>query len=186
MAYNIIRSRRKSIAIEIDRTGEVIVRAPYRMSNADIKAFIDEKQGWIDKHLQRIQVAKEKAKAVEPLTEEQLRRLAEEASEDIPERAEKYADIMGVTFGRITIRNQKTRWGSCSEIGNLNFNCLLMLVPEDVRDYVIIHELAHRKYMNHSADFWKEVELMLPDYKDKRKWLKEHGDEVMQRMFAMR
>ena len=186
MDYYIIRSRRKSIAIEIDRNGEVIVRAPNRMSNADIKAFIDEKQGWIDKHLQKVEQAKERAKAVEPLTEEQLRELAEEALEDIPKRAEKYAEIMGVTFKRITIRSQKTRWGSCSEKGSLSFNCLLMLVPEAVRDYVIIHELAHRKYMNHSSNFWKEVELMMPDYKDKRMWLREHGDEVMQRMLVMR
>ena len=92
---------------------------------------------------------------------------------------------MGVTYGRITIRNQKTRWGSCSAKGNLNFNCLLMLVPEDVRDYVVIHELAHRKYMNHSKNFWHEVESFMPDYNEKRKWLRAHGDELMQRMLKM-
>ncbi len=92
---------------------------------------------------------------------------------------------MEVDYGRITIRCQKTRWGSCSTKGNLNFNCLLMLAPSDVRDYVIIHELAHRKHMNHSKDFWKEVEIMIPDYKEKRKWLNTYGEDIMRRVRAM-
>ena len=90
--------------------------------------------------------------------------------------------MVGVTVGRVTIRNQKTRWGSCSTKGNLNFNCLLMLCPEEVRDYVVVHELCHRKELNHSARFWAEVEKILPDYCIKRKWLKEHGIEIIGRM----
>jgi predicted metal-dependent hydrolase len=76
---------------------------------------------------------------------------------------------------------QKSRWGSCSGQGNLNFNCLLMRAPDDVVDYVIVHELCHRKEMNHSDRFWTLVESVLPDYKEKRKWLKDHGSELMQK-----
>ena len=89
---------------------------------------------------------------------------------------------MNVQYGRITIRNQKTRWGSCSSKGNLNFNCLLMLAPDEVVDYVVIHELCHLIEMNHSKAFWKQVEQMMPDYKKHRKWLKDHGNEIMERM----
>ena len=82
---------------------------------------------------------------------------------------------MKVTYGRITIRDQKTRWGSCSSRGNLNFNWRLLLMPERVMDYVIVHELAHRREMNHSAAFWQIIETYLPDYRERRQWLKENG-----------
>ena len=180
--YNIIRSKRKSISIEVDRLGQVIVRAPLRAPNYAIKDFVCQKQGWINKHVEKAIDKRLNMIDVVPLTDDELDSLFVQAKQDIPNRVSYYADIMGADYGRITIRCQKTRWGSCSYKGNLNFNCLLMLAPSVVRDYVIIHELAHRKYMNHSRDFWKEVELIMPDYRDMRRWLKEHGDELMQRV----
>ena len=108
--------------------------------------------------------------------------LADKAIEVIPKRVKYFAPIVGVTYGRITIRNQKTRWGSCSAKGNLNFNCLLMLTPPKVLDYVVIHELCHRKEMNHSKSFWAEVEKVMPDYKEAVRWLKEEGRLIMQRL----
>ena len=97
----------------------------------------------------------------------------------IPERVEYFAKVIGVTYGKITVRNQKTRWGSCSSKGNLNFNCLLMLAPPEVLDYVVVHELCHRKQMNHSKAFWLEVEKVLLNYKEVRKWLKEEGSQMI-------
>jgi len=100
---------------------------------------------------------------------------------DIPQRVRKYAPIIGVEYGRITIRMQKSRWGSCSSKGNLNFNCLLMAMPEEIRDYVVVHELCHRLQMNHSDKFWAEVEKIIPDYKAKRKWLRGNGEDIMRK-----
>lgn len=106
------------------------------------------------------------------ITEKDLIQLKKVAAEYIPKRVAYYAKLMGVTYGRITIRNQKTRWGSCSSRGNLNFNCRLMLMPREVIDYVVVHELCHRKQMNHSSKFWYEVERIMPDYDVYRQRLK--------------
>lgn len=116
------------------------------------------------------------------LSKEELVKLTRLAREILPIKVAYYARIMGVSYERIAIRHQKTRWGSCSSLGNLNFNCLLMMMPEAVQDYVVVHELAHRKEMNHSARFWAEVEKIIPDYKKHRKWLKDNGGELILRL----
>lgn len=178
----VIRSSRKSIAIEIKPDFQIVVRAPRPMTNREIRRFVAEKEDWIEKHLElmRIQAEeKEKQPKVQKMTREEIRLLAKEAFKVIPERVSYYAPLVGVTYGRITIRNQKTRWGSCSSKGNLNFNCLLMKAPPEVMDYVIVHELCHRKEMNHSKSFWNEVERVLPDYKKSRQWLKENGGAMI-------
>lgn len=177
---DIIRSKRKTLAIEITRDAHVLVRVPYRMKNADIQRFVGEKREWIENSLQQIKEKQQKY-PIEPFTMEEIKQLAEKARKKIPPKVAHYASIIGVTYGRITIRNQKTRWGSCSGKGNLNFNCLLMLAPEVVLDYVVVHELCHRKEMNHSKRFWNEVERILPDYKKHRNWLKENGENLMRK-----
>ena len=106
--------------------------------------------------------------------------LTAKAKEELPAIVKKYADLMEVTYNRITIRHQKTRWGSCTKTGNLSFNCLLMKIPENVRDYVIIHELAHRKELNHSSKFWTIVAEYCPWYKEAKQWLKDNGQELME------
>ena len=175
MEYEIIRSSRRTIAIQITPDGRVIVRSPRHMSRNSVDEFVRSKQVWIEKHL----AIRQTRPAPPPLTREQLQTLAEEALAFIPDRAAYYAPLVGASYGRITIRAQRSRWGSCSSKGNLNFNCLLMLVPAHVLDYVVVHELCHLRELNHSPRFWAEVERILPDYKVIRTWLKEHGDSLI-------
>lgn len=179
----LIRSCRKSLAIEITPELQVVVRAPARMPVREINAFVQEKDDWIRAHLQRMAEKKRlrEQHREQALSKEELQELATQAMKLILQKVRYYAQIIGVTYGRITIRNQRTRWGSCSGKGNLNFNCLLLLMPEEVLDYVVVHELCHRKEMNHSARFWEEVEKILPDYRQRRKWLKDNGGRIMDR-----
>lgn len=178
----IIKSKRKTISLQIKPDGSMEMKVPVQITNAQILEFLHQKSGWIEKHLQEVKEHQQQMSQVKPLTIEEIHELANQALEVIPKRAAYFAEIVGVTYGRITIRNQKSRWGSCSSKGNLNFNCLLMLMPSDVLDYVVVHELCHRKEMNHSPKFWTEVGRVLPDYEKQKLWLKEHGDEIMMRM----
>lgn len=181
----LIRSSRKSIAIEIDRKLRIKVRAPQRMAQYKILEFIAEKESWIRLHLEKMtQLQKEQEKEtaqsqLSELTSEDLQKLMTLAKTEIPRRVKYFADKMCVTYGRITIRNQKTRWGSCSQAGNLNFNCHLVEMPPEILDYVVVHELCHRKQMNHSRLFWMEVEKVLPDYRLRQRWLKENGGRYL-------
>ena len=181
MKVTIIRSNRKTVAIQVNSDLSVTVRAPRSASEKDIEEILKKKEAWISKHIEKMKKTKERfeAEPTEKLTREKVIALAEEALKVIPARVEYFARVIGVTYGKITIRNQKTRWGSCSSKGNLNFNCLLMLAPPEVLDYVVVHELCHRKQMNHSKAFWSEVEKVLPDYKEARKWLKEEGSQMI-------
>lgn len=181
MKVTVIRSNRKTVAIQVNSNLSVTVRAPRSTSEKDIEEILKKKEAWISKHIEKIKETKERfeAEPTEKLTREKVIALAEEALKVIPERVEYFAKVIGVTYGKITVRNQKTRWGSCSSKGNLNFNCLLMLAPPEVLDYVVVHELCHRKQMNHSKAFWLEVEKVLPNYKEVRKWLKEEGSQMI-------
>ena len=181
MDYNVIKSSRKTISIQVTKNG-VIVRAPYRMTNAEIEKFVSEHEAWIEKHTKRLKEQLAEETQIEKLTADEIRELANKALEYIPERVAYYAPLVGVTYGRITIRNQKSRWGSCSEKGNLNFNCLLMLTPPEVIDSVVVHELCRRKHMNHSRAFYDEVIRAYPDYYKWDGWLKKNGGMIMKRM----
>lgn len=180
MEYTILRSRRKTIAIEITPAGQVLVRCPLRMSNKEIQRFVNSKHHWIQTHLENIR----QTPPLPVLTEAELAAMKAWAKELLPERVDFWASRLGVTYGRITVRSQHTRWGSCSSTGNLSFNCLLALVPEAVLDYIIVHELCHRKHMNHSAAFWTEVAGLLPDYDASRAWLKQEGGKLIARLPA--
>ena len=181
----VIRSKRKTLAIEIRPDMRVVVRAPEKIPQNEIMKFVEEKQNWIKKHLVQMYFKAEenkKQKKEPALTNADIEKLCQKALSVIPDKVKYYAEIMGVTYGRITIRNQKTRWGSCSSKGNLNCNCLLMLMPDKVLDYVVVHELCHLKQMNHSKKFWKEVERYMPDYPNYKKWLNENGGALIERM----
>ena len=175
--YSIIRSDRKTIAIQIQPDGKVLVRAPKRMRMEEIKRFVESKAEWIEKHLlNRTTFNQEK------LTDQEMKMLREKARAVVTEKVQYYAPLIGVTYNQIAIRAQHTRWGSCSSKGNLNFNCLLALVPPEVLDYVVVHELCHRKELNHSERFWNEVTKILPDYKVRKKWLKDNGSNLIARL----
>lgn len=178
---NILYSNRKSIAIEL-KPGELLVRAPKGVPRETIDDFLVKKRSWIEKHWTKMQERQEALEQLAPFTMEEIRSLADQALQIIPEKVKKYAPLVEVTYGRITIRNQRSRWGSCSSKGNLNFNCLLMLFPEEVIDYVVVHELCHRKHMNHSAEFYAEVARVFPEYRKCQKWLKENGGLYISRL----
>ena len=181
LPIEIIRSNRRTISIEI-KPSNIIIRAPRRMSSQEISAFVLKKKAWIEKHWSQMQERQRMRNQFGPYTTEELKALAEKAFVVIPEKVKHYAPLVGVDYGRITIRNQRTRWGSCSSKGNLNFNCLLMLLPDDVIDSVVVHELCHRKHMNHSPQFYAEVERVYPEYKRYDKWLSENGGVYLSRL----
>ena len=176
--YTLVRSNRKTVSIVVKPDGAVEVRCPKRCPKREVEAFLISKEAWIRKHLEAIS----RRPAVPVLTEGDRKALAEKALEVLPGKVQNFAQMLEVTYGRITIRSQRTRWGSCSIKGNLNFNCLLMLCPDEVQDYVVIHELCHRKEMNHSALFWAEVEKYCPDYRICRKWLKDNGASLIAKL----
>ena len=177
----VIRSDRKTAAIQIHPDLSVTLRVPRWISDREIERILIERESWIRKQTEKIKKERDRdgTGPLPVLSDEQIRDLAEKALRYIPERVRHFAPAVGVDYGRITIRNQQTRWGSCSGKGNLNFNCLLMLAPPEVLDYVVVHELCHRKEMNHSRAFWAEVERVLPAYKIQKKWLKDHGRKIM-------
>ena len=178
MEFEVIRSNRKTMAAEI-KQNKLIIRAPMWATNEDINRFMLQNKKWLEIHLAKAQ-AREKAKeGIHKLTQEEIIALANRACEVIPERVKYYASKIGVTYGNITIRRQRSRWGSCSSKGNLNFNCLLMLTPPEVIDSVVVHELCHRKEMNHSEKFYEEVLRVFPTYWEQDKWLKDNGDILM-------
>lgn len=179
--YQVVYSARRNLGLEI-RQGRLIVRAPRGTPRSAVEDLIRKKQKWIREHLEKSRRNMEEAAGAGKLSHEELQALAERACTVIPERVRYFAPLIGVMPGRITIRNQKTRWGSCSAGGNLNFNCLLMLAPPEVLDSVVVHELCHMKEMNHSPRFYAEVYRVFPDYDRCHAWLKEHGSGLLARM----
>lgn len=175
----IIKSNRKTILLEIKNDLRVIVRAPINTPNSRIEEFLKEKSKWLEKNLLEMSKRIENRKQMPVLTEEDIKKARKLAKKIIPKKVSEFAKIIGVNFGRISIRLQKTKWGSCTAKGNLNFNCLLVFCPEEVLNYVIIHELCHVKQLNHSKAFWREVEKHCKNYKELQKWLKKEGSNLI-------
>ena len=183
ISVEVIYSSRRTMGLEVTADGRVKARVPNRTADAVVEKFVKERAGWIAEKYLLQKARQEKQKLARgtrdyeqnPALEARYRELARAV---IGQRVSYFAAKVGVTYGGISIRDQKTRWGSCSGRGNLNFNWKLVLMPPEVLDYVVVHELAHRKQMNHSPLFWAEVGRVLPDYESRRRWLKEHGKEV--------
>ena len=176
----LVRSSRKTLAVQIRTDGTVIARAPLRMPKDRILCFLSEKASWIRMQQGKMQEReKMRQQARIHLDAAQEKELRERAKSVLTQRTAYFARQIGVTYGRITVRDQKTRWGSCSQTGNLNFNFRLILAPLEVLDYVVVHELCHRRQMNHSTQFWQEVAQVLPDYRKRKAWLTENGWRLM-------
>ena len=175
--YTLVRSRRKTLAIQITTTGEVLLRCPNRLSKREAEQFLEAKRDWVEAHRQPLS-----SRTLPPLSPEEMEALRSQALTDLASRVQKLAPAVGVSYGRLTVRTQRTRWGSCSTKGNLNFNALLLLCPEEVRDYVVVHELCHRLEMNHSPAFWAQVARVCPEYPAHRKWLRENGTALLSRL----
>ena len=167
--YEIIRSRRRTVALEVTREGKVLVRAPLRMPQAEIKRFVASHAAWLEKA--RAKVAARQA-AHPPLTEEQREALRQKAKALLPQRVAHYAVVMGVTPASVKITSAKTRFGSCSGKNGICFSLYLMQYPQEAIDYVVVHELAHIRHHDHSSAFYAEVAKVLPDYKARMKLLK--------------
>ena len=212
----IIRSYRKSIAIQITDRGTIIIKAPKQASNEIISKVILKNRSWIEEKIKKVQSRDPKFKEKEfvngegflylgkhyrlqitknqeeplmlknkyfYLSESHLHKAREvfidwykkRAFEKISERVEYYAKIKGYTYNKINITNAKRRWGSCSSLGNLNFTWRLIMAPLSVIDYVVIHELVHLEEKNHSKKFWSKVKVLMPNYEEKDRWLRENG-----------
>ena len=154
--YRIVYSSRKNLAVQITRQGEVVVRSPYRVSKEHIEDFVRLHEGWIEKHLEKV---KNRISCEKELTPEEIACLKEKAGVIIPEKVKYYSQIMGLYPSGIKITSAKTRYGSCSSKNPLCFSLYLMQREEDFIDYVVVHELAHIKYKNHSREFHRFVAM---------------------------
>ena len=184
LSYTLIRSKRKSIGFEVKTGGEIIIRIPLYATMSQVLPIIEERGEWIYRMYLK-QKNKPDAKALrqaerdDPRTAYLEKKYRAAAKRYIYERVEYYLPITGGHYSSIRISDPKTRWGSCSSNGTLSFSWRLMLAPPRVLDYVVIHELCHLTYMDHSKLFWKKVESIDPDYKEHRRWLKENGDSLL-------
>ena len=168
--YELIRSRRKTLALEITRDGRVIVRAPLRAAKREIGAFVSAHEAWIEKHL-----AEQRRRAAsmppEPSMDE-LRAMAEKAKEIIPPKVERWSRVMGLVPTGITITSARTRYGSCSGKNRLSFSCFLVNYPDAAIDLVVVHELCHIRDKNHGPGFYALLSRYLPDHKERKRLLK--------------
>lgn len=180
MEFNIriIKSKRKSVDIEVKPDLTVLVKAPLFLSDDTIKKLVVKKTDWIEKRIKQI-----KENPSLPLfSKKEIETLREKTRALVTPKAEYYAKILGVIYNKLSVKKQHSVWGSCSAKKNINFNLLLCLCPEEVVNYIVVHELCHLKQLNHSRFFWAEVAALLPDYKNARLWLKHNGNTIIKRL----
>ena len=168
MEFEIIRSKRRTMCLQVKRDGSVLVRAPLHTSEKVINDFVFSHTEWIKKKQELVK----NAHIPEDFDKNEVKILKEQAKNIIEPILEKYSILMGVSYEKVSINSAKTRFGSCSSKKTLNFSYRLALYPYEAIEYVCVHELAHLTEMNHSKKFWKIVEKYLPDYKERKKLLK--------------
>ena len=175
---SVIRSARKSLGLEVRDANTVLARIPTRVSDRELKAFVENhRSGSLEKTEVMAEREEKRKSTPTPAPPPELLSKTDRMKIQlkIGKRVRHYCETMGVTVGYVTVKDQKTRWGSCSAKGNVNFNYQLAFLPDELLDYVVIHELAHRRHMNHSRAFWAEVEKYCPDYLERREQLKEYS-----------
>lgn len=174
--YTLIRSKRKSIALQVNHDAELIVRAPHFVPEAMIEGFIKQKQEWLE---QKIAIKKRqlehKKEIYQDRSSQWYKEKKKEARELFVQRIAHYEQITGLKVNRLRLSSAKTRWGSCSMAGNISLVWRLVMAPIEIVDYVIVHEIIHIRHPNHSKAFWDDVARIIPDYKKHRKWLKDNG-----------
>ena len=168
--YTLTRSKRKTIALSVSKDLTVIVKAPLKMPKRDVEAFVAKYADWIEK---QTAVMRERNANRVTLSDEQIKELKRKAKILLPPRVKHFSVMMGVKPTGIKITSATTRWGSCSAKNGLCFSYRLMLLSDELIDYIVVHELAHIKEKNHSVAFYAVVARYMPDYKDRRKRLKE-------------
>ena len=168
-SYRIIYSSRKTLALEVTKNLEIIVRAPNRVSQKVIEDFVKRHEGWIEKATNRV---KQKIENEVTLTLEQEAKLKALAKEILPEKVKYYAKLTGLTPTALHITSAKTRFGSCSGKNSVSLSWRLMMYDEKAQDYVVLHELCHIKHHNHSDKFYTLIEKYMPDYKKRAELLK--------------
>ena len=183
------RARKLSIHVDVLRNAEIVV--PPRTSQDDIDRLLFEHRAWLERELAKppkifhLGLQRDDVVWIGGLALPLPQRTAletwyrEQARVEVHRAAVREAERLGVTFTRITIRDQLTRWGSCSKAGALSFNWRLILAPPAILDYVVVHELCHRIHHDHSAGFWVAVATARPTYAEERSWLAEHGPELL-------
>ena len=182
LEVEVYRCKRKTMGLQVTERGVVQARIPKRVPLWELALFVEEKEPWIEKARAEIRAREYEQGEIEELSDGEILWLTHLAEVCIPDLAEKWAKEIGVEYGRISVRHPRTQWGSCTAEGNLSFNCLLMLTPPDVRDYVVVHELCHIRHLNHSRAFWREVERVLPEYREAKEWLKTKGRTLIARL----
>ena len=172
MDYKIIFSSRKTLSFEVAIGGAITVRAPKGVSKKKIDAFIKEHEASLQS-AQKKQIARAENQYHRELSYEEIQKLKAAAKEYIPERVKSFAKIMNLEPSAVKISSAQKNFGSCSGKNSLNFSYRLMMYPKEAIDYVVVHELAHIKHHNHSADFYKLIEQYMPDYKKRIAILKQ-------------
>lgn len=167
--YEIIRSSRKTLAVQVDSKCNITVRAPYNVTQKEIDFFLNDKKNWLEKTIIK---QREKQSSRKEYSNEEIDALRKKAKSVLPEKVKRYSEIMGVTPTAVRINSAKTRYGSCSGKNSINFSLYLMDKDERFIDYVVVHELAHIKHHNHSKDFYSFIERFMPDYKQIRNMYK--------------
>lgn len=166
------RAKRKTLSVTVTPDGSLLIKAPERMPEMEIERFLGQRRYWIYKQTKHmLETSADKVYR----SDEEIIKLRQQARVILTDRTDYYKAMVGVDYKRLRIGDQKTRWGSCSSKGTISYNWRLILMPEEIMDYVVVHELCHLREMNHSRKFWEYVSKIMPDYESKRKWLKENG-----------